>query len=197
MTDDYVTVVGLDRTIARLDPKRWDAAARTGLLRAGQVAIEARARTNIKPHTYTGNLAHNLHTDVRGSGLNLEAHIGISNSVAPEGTALEFGRRAGGKQPPIDAIARWLTSKPELLADIAGSSGKALVGRNGAGHIVRRGTISSISADARVRSRAFLIARAIGRRGFSFGKLEWLKNAGRDGRVQARQIIRDALATVR
>ena len=186
--DEYVQVIGLEKLQAALDPAVWAERARAGLLRAGQVAIEPRARVNVEAeHHYHGTLAQNLHTELMGEGMASEAHVGISTGLVPEGRPLEFGwRSASGKQPPIDAIARWLTSKPEI-------AGSPLVTRNKAGFIHRKGTIAEISQDAQIRSRAFLIARAIGRRGFSFGRLAWLHDAAVAGREQAVQIMRDAL----
>ncbi|HTR71861.1 MAG TPA: hypothetical protein VMH41_16750 [Mycobacteriales bacterium] len=185
---DFVEIVGLEKLLGVLDPATWAAGASAGLLKAGQTAIESRARANVEDeHHFTGNLAQNLHTEVQGSGLDLEAHVGVSTGLVPEGRPLEFGWPAGsGKQPPTDAIARWLASKPEI-------AGSPLVTRSSAGFIRRKGTIAQISQDAAIRSRAFLIARAIGQRGYSFGALHWLSQAGADGAEDAAQIVQESI----
>jgi hypothetical protein len=95
-----------------------------------------------------------------------------------------------GKQPPIDAIARWIARKPEI-----GSSVSSNIGYNAAGQRRTTGTLSAVSQESRVRSLAFLIARAIGKRGYSSKTppLRVFENAYQQSRSQVEATMLRAL----
>lgn len=199
---DVVEVVGMARVLADLDPARFVEFPRA--LQRGGLAIQAEMQHVARTHHDLGNLERQIHVEgPTGSGINSEIRIGISTAAAPEGRPLAFGwSSTSGKRPPIDAIARWLTRHPEAAAGAKSSLNKAggdLVFRTAAGKVGRRGSIGMITTEASIRSRAFLIARAIGRRGFSFGsggdhqKADWFHEGIKAGKPKLDAIVRAAL----
>lgn len=157
-----VQVIGLDAALRSLSPERLAAGLPAGLHAVGQ-DLAREVHGYIKPHHYTGRAEQQVHAEPpEGQGFGVHVFVGTSASLVPELRPLMFGWRSSGKRPPTDAIAQWLTAKPEL-------AGSASVARSPAGFVRRSGTRAQISAEASVRSRAFLIARAIGRRGYTFG----------------------------
>lgn len=99
-------VTGLEQAIARLDTTRWAQGAAAGLAAAGPDIVDA-ARGNIADHQATGEIAEGITTRVAGSGLEQELHI---SDAAPGAAFLESGRRPGGRLPPPDAIAAWMSA---------------------------------------------------------------------------------------
>ena len=167
-------VVGLDnvqRNLAlQLGPLMLEKVA-AGLERGG-FAVQAAARANLAPHHYHGTAEQQttVSPPLITAG-NVTVTVGIHGGLAPEGRPLEFGwASAAGKQPPTKAIAEWLTSKPGLIPS-------ANVSRNARGFVRRKGTIAAIASESAVRGMAFVIARNIKRRGYSFGSLHWLDGA--------------------
>lgn len=190
-----VRIVGLDDALRAISPEELSKGIPAGLYAVGQ-AVSKEVHGYIKPHHYTGRAEQQVHAEPPvGSGFNAHVFVGTSANLVPELRPLMFGWPGGqGKRPPIDAIARWLASKPEL----ANSSN---VTRNAQGFVRRRGTIATISQDKALRSRAFLIARAIGRRGYTFGSGQggqhiktfedaWLAVRGQAAGIILRQIRR-------
>lgn len=194
-----VEVIGAERVMAALDPARWSGFGRA-LLRGG-LAVAAEMQRAAKPHHDLGNLERNIHAEgPTGSGLNVEVRVGISTAAAPEGRPLAFGWKSStGKQPPTEAIAAWLLRKgtvptmsgPGLLRV---PSPNVELTATGATRAARGHTRASISAEAAVRGMAFVIARKIGRRGYSFGSHNWFQMGIDAGRPKLRRIIADALA---
>lgn len=157
-----VHVIGLDAALRGLSPERLAAGLPAGLHAVG-LDLAAEVHGYIKPHHYTGRAEQQVHAEPpEGQGFGVHVFVGTSASAVPELRPLMYGWKSSGKRPPTDAIAKWLSGKPEL-------AGSGSVTRSSGGFVRRSGTKSQISAEASVRSRAFLIARAIGRRGYSFG----------------------------
>lgn len=121
--------------------------------------IELQARQNAAFDT--GRLAGSITHRITGTGLNLEGRVGPS---ARYGVVVEFGRRAGARMPPVDALIPW-------------------VRRHMGTGIPRRGA----RRQQALRARAFLVARAIGRRGIR--ARPFLRPAYQSNRAQIRQIF--------
>jgi hypothetical protein len=185
-TDVVVRVIGIPEAVAHFDPARIGRGFHDGMMEAGFL-VAREVKVELKPHHYTGRAEQQLHPEPSGEGLKTNVFVGASAALVPELRPLDQGwHSASGKQPPTQAIAEWLAHKPE----IAGSSS---VFRTSKGFVRRTGTIAQVSAEAGIRSRAFLIARAIGRRGFAFGKtnafeLGWARAAGQVQGIIARAI---------
>ena len=171
------TVLGLDEVLARMQAELgplMEAKVARGL-ELGGIAVQGAARQNLSSHHYHGT-AENQTTvspPIIAAG-SVEVTVGIHGGLAPEGRPLEFGwASSSGKQPPTSAIAEWLTSKPGLIPS-------PNVTRNAQGFVRRRGTVAAIASESAVRGMAFVIARNIKRRGYSFGALHWLEQAMTD-----------------
>lgn len=76
-------------------------------LNASLLLIEADARQGVAHDT--GRLAGSISSQISGSGLNLEGRVGPSVRY---GASVEFGRRAGSKMPPVDALMGWVSRHP-------------------------------------------------------------------------------------
>ena len=152
--------------------------------------IEYAGKANLAPHHWHGTAEQSTVTvGPVIEGDQVVVSVGLHGGMAPEGRPLEYGWKSeSGKQPPISAIAEWLTSKPGLIPS-------PNVTRNSSGFIRRRGTIAAISQEAAVRSLAFVIARNIGRRGYSFGALHWLRDAMVETREEGLALLRRVLST--
>ncbi len=159
-----VRIVGIPQAITMLDD--LDQGFGQGLFRVGQKIADL-VRIELKPHHYTGRAEQQTHAELTGTGFKSQVFVGVSTALVPEMRPLMLGwHSSSGKMPPVAAIAEWLAHKPEL-------SGSSSHFRTASGFVRNRkgATISSISQEADVRSRAFVIARAIGKRGFSFSPL--------------------------
>lgn len=160
-----VIVVGLPAALREFDPARFAEGLRTGMNTLGE-EVATGARNLIEPHHWHGRFQQQIHVETTGDSLsNIVTNVGVNSALVPEARPISFGwKSTGGKQPPTEAIAAWLASKPELV----NSAGSDAVTRNSSGFIRRRGTIAEVSQDSKVKSLAFLIARKIGREGYSF-----------------------------
>lgn len=188
-----IEIIGLERGKALFDAAHVGQRFGLGMLRAGQEVAGEMARS-AKEHHDTGRLEQQIHATAMGEGFATEVHVGISTGLAPEGRPLAFGWKSGsGKQPPVQAIAEWLSRHPSAAAGLANARGQALVSRNGAGFVRRAGTIAEVTGDAALRSRAFLIARAIGRRGYRFGKHDWFHTGIDRARPRLEGILRRSM----
>ena len=188
-----VVVVGKDKVeaaISSLAGPEMDARIGSGLVAWGQV-IQRAARANLKTHHFTGRAEQSTSVSAPSMGSNtISVTVGIHGGLAPEGRPLEFGwASATGKQPPSEPIAKWLVSSSAGMS-ILESAGSSAVRRGQkvstignvhllteGGRLTRRGTIASASQDSVAKGLAFVIARNIGKRGFSFGPLHWLSKA--------------------
>lgn len=168
MAEIQVVVVGLPKAMAALSPEQIGQKLVVGFGLAGQ-ALASAGRTIIRPHHYTGRYEQQIHVETTGATpATIQTFVGVSAGLVPEARPLDLGwRSASGKQPPVAAIAEWIAHKPEL-AQAAGSSS---VSRSSSGFVRRTGTIATVSGEAAIRSMAFVIARKIGQRGYSFGAL--------------------------
>jgi len=190
---DTIEVIGLARATALFDSARVGRQFGTGLYRAGQEVAGAMARS-AKAHHDTGRLEQQIHAQPFGEGFATEVHVGISTGLAPEGRPLAFGwKSTSGKQPPTQAIAEWLSRHPGAASGLTNRAGKALVFRTAAGFVRRRGTVAEVTGESALRSRAFLIARAIGRRGYSFGRHDWFHIGIDEARPKLAAIVRSYL----
>lgn len=185
-----VHIKGLDEALKALDPHTFEMGLRRGMHEAGDL-LGGIARGHVKPHHLTGNFEQNIHTEIKGEGLTLRAYIGVSAGQVPEARPLSYGWKSeSGKMPPVSAIAKWLTYKPGLISS---SNVYTQVGGKGHGNLVRRGSIGAISQEAKVKSQAFLIARAIGRRGYSFEPIKPFERAWDEGGYRVQGIIENAI----
>ena len=174
-----VVIVGQDKVmaaLAALGGPEMDARIGSGLQAWGQV-IQTAARRNLADHHFTGRAEQ--FTTVEGpvvSGSSIAVTIGIHGGLAPEGRPLEFGwASSSGKQPPSQPIYEWLTGSSAGRSVLTGFG--ASVNTTKAGFIPGSRRVPSEST---ARGLAFLIARSIGRRGYSFGALHWLSKAASD-----------------
>jgi hypothetical protein len=119
--------------------------------------IEADART-FAPRD-VGRLGGSINHRIDGSGLSIEGHVGPSVRY---GAPVEFGRRAGARMPPVDALMPWVQRHWRL----------PLVNRQA----VLPGFYSQVTAtnrrsaprnvtQAMLRRRAFALAVSISRKG--------------------------------
>lgn len=186
MTIITVSVTGLDAVERLLDPMNLEQGLHVGLSKSGGI-IAAQARAIIRPHHYTGHYEQQIHTVVTGTGLNQVARVGVSASQVPEARPLSYGWRSGsGKMPPIEPIARWLAKHPDI-----GASPNSF--RNASGFRRTSGSISSVASESAVRGLAFVIARSIARKGYSFQPLKVWETAFQRSQSQIAVTILRAL----
>lgn len=104
--------------------------------RVGAV-VASRAKLNLTDYDAIdqGLLRNSITYSVEIDGEYLTCYVGTNLDYA---LPVHNGRRAGARQPPSDAIQEWAT---------------------------RKGIITGADTPVQARSKAFLIARAIGRRG--------------------------------
>jgi hypothetical protein len=148
--------------------------AAVGLEQAG-VVVQTNARRNLADHHYTGRAERmTVVSPPLITPESISVTVGIHAGTAPEGRPLEYGWKSeSGKQPPTEPILQWLQSSGKGAGLLA--SAGINVRRNKAGFITgSRAQRVAPNQAAKARSIAFLIARKIGRRGYSFGKLGWL-----------------------
>lgn len=183
-TGSTVEVIGAERVDASLAPARWDAMPKA-LLRGG-LAMAAEMQRAARPHHDTGNLERRIHAEGPfGERLNAVVKIGISTAAAPEGRPLAFGWLSRtGRRPPTEAIMKWLQRHPQSGPDLS-----ELRGSRARPTILNARTIRGQAGDAALRSRAFLIARAIGRRGYRFGSDNWFAKGIVAGKPKLRAIL--------
>lgn len=183
-----VKVPDLAAIAAKISPQGFEQGLRVGLSKAGnRVALEA--RQIIHPHHFTGHYEQEIHTEITGSGFNLTAIVGVSKAQVPEAAPLSYGwRSTSGRQPPTDAIARWIARKPSV-----GSGVSSNILTNSSGFRRTNGTISSVSSESAVRGLAFVIARKIGRKGYSFAPLNVWENAWNRVRSEVGGIIHTSI----
>jgi hypothetical protein len=185
-----VQVVGLDSAVAKLAPAHWEQGLRRGLLRVGQAAADA-VKEDIGGHHYTGRAEQQVHAEEEHLSNKISVYVGTSAALVPELRPMVEGwSSSNGKRPPVGPIAEWLAHKPEVTGrtDLHGRNSKGFltfrsIGRTVGGafgpHQSRtvRGSIASTVADPGILSHAFLIARAIGKKGYSFGKTDSFRKA--------------------
>jgi hypothetical protein len=173
---ESIEVIGLGRAKALFDGGRLERRWAQGALRVGQ-DIAGDMKAAARPHHMSGRLEQQIHAEPFGTGMGMEVHVGISVGLAPEGRPIAFGWKSqSGKQPPSQAIADWIVRKGGLGATTN-------VTRTPAGFQRYRGTKAQISQESAVRSLAFLIARKIKAKGYSFGHDDWFHKGIEVGRL--------------
>lgn len=185
-----VRVTGIPETLKALDPETFARGLRMGLQASGD-RIGAHARQTVHTHHWHGTFEQAIHTEIKGSGLDLEAHVGVSSSQVPHARPLSYGWKSQmGKRPPTQAIAKWLTDKPEMSLTPNVSRGRD-------GFVKRSTTIANISREKMVRQAAFLIARSIAKKGYGFPPLKPFEKAWDAMGGDVPRIIRAALRRAR
>lgn len=74
---------------------------------ASLLLIEGSARSNVAYDT--GRTAGSISHQISGSGPTLEGRVGPSVRY---GASIEFGRRAGARMPPVEALMGWVGRHP-------------------------------------------------------------------------------------
>jgi hypothetical protein len=116
-------------------------------LQASLLLIEGDAKSNVARDV--GRLGSSINSRIDG------VFPRISGSVGPSvryGYNVEFGRRPGGRMPPVDALIGW------VRRHFSPGSSPVAAGP-------RRSRAWQQAGDQRLRSRAFALARSIQRRG--------------------------------
>jgi hypothetical protein len=175
-----VVVVGKDKVeaaITGLAGPEMDARIGLGLKAWGQV-IQTAARENLHGHHFTGRAEQSTTVSEPSTvGNTIGVTVGIHGGLAPEGRPLEFGwSSATGKQPPTAPIVEWLTGSSQGAAVLSAATGAQVNRKKGFIVGARAGRLAA-SDESKAQGLAFVIARNIGRRGFSFGPLHWLSKA--------------------
>jgi len=142
MTTRTMSLTQFQAFIGKLDAKT-EAAAVRGFRRAaaflhGRVVLEIK-QAQPHPAVDTGELANSVNTTMIPGGA-------IVSVDAPHAPVMEYGRRAGSRMPPVDAIADWVRRK-----GLAGAP--------------RAGKRSAASYESAIRGIAFVIARSIAQKG--------------------------------
>jgi hypothetical protein len=93
----------------------------------------------------------------------------VAYNFAPYAPIIELGRRPGAKMPPIDPIIEWVKRKGIGRQQGPVGSRESMIGpgkgRSGPKQLVRRAISPAKLSDRAARGIAFVIARAIARRG--------------------------------
>jgi len=119
-------------------------------LQASLLLIETDARQLASRDT--GRLGASINGRIEGAYPALTGRVGPSVNY---GAFVEFGRRAGARMPPVDALLGWVRRHWS----------PAFVGPLRQGQLRPRRAAGRNVSDAQIRSRAFALARAIARRG--------------------------------
>jgi hypothetical protein len=116
-------------------------------LQASLLLIEGDAKTNVARDV--GRLGSSINSRVQGTFPRITGSVGPSVRY---GYVVEFGRRPGGRMPPVDALVGWVRRhwSPGSSPTRAGPARSRAWQQAGA---------------ERLRSRAFALARSIQRRG--------------------------------
>jgi hypothetical protein len=131
------------------EPQRTEADIRR-TLQASLLLIEGSAK-HLAPQD-TRRLSGSITHQISGTYPNIVGEVGPGTRY---GIFVEFGRRAGARMPPVDALIGWVRRhwNPAFIGPIPRGQ---LRPRRAAGRNV---------AQAEIRSRAFALARSIQRRG--------------------------------
>ena len=122
-------------------------------LNASLLLIEADAKQNVRQDTR--RLAGSINHRIDGDYPNLIGRVGPSVNY---GAAVEFGRRAGAKMPPADALMGWVRRH---WAPSAAAEARIRAARFGG---PRRARSWRAAGQDALRARAWVLARAIKRR---------------------------------
>ena len=175
------TVLGLDEVLARMQAELgplMEAKVARGL-KLGGIAIQGAARQNLSEHHFHGTAENQTTVSppliTAGS---VAVTVGIHGGLAPEGRPLEFGWKSdSGKMPPVLPIAEWIVGKG--IGQARTPKGFINYGKGGKSARVQEAAFGAAFPGYAV-SMAFLIARKIQKRGYSFAPLHWLERAMTD-----------------
>jgi hypothetical protein len=163
-----VVITGIPSALRRVSPARFEAGLAAGFQEAGDL-VGGAARRILAPHHDRGTFAQQIHTELTGSGWGIGAHVGVSAAAVPEARPITYGWPGGGNsRPPAAAIESWLLRNPSRIQVPSGMT---------------------------AHSFAFVIARAIGKRGYTFGtgvggqKLDTFRRAFAEVRDAVRRVI--------
>lgn len=114
-----IEVVGLERLLGKMrDEGSLLGEPVATAMEASAIKVQQLARQNAP--SWRNLLRNSITYDLKGSPIPLVALIGPMRGPATQyATVMEFGRRAGAKQPPIAAIAPWARAhglNPYLVA---------------------------------------------------------------------------------
>ena len=170
-----VHIEGEAKVMAMLQHEAYQSRAEHGLIDAAH-AMERDAKANLKEHHFRGQTERNTTTsDIERNGDVSSVTVGIHGGMAPQGRPLEFGWKSeSGKMPPIQPIADWIVSKG--IGQKRNAKGGVNYGKGGKAARVNEAAFGAAYPGATV-SFAFLIARKIQKRGYSFPPLHWLGRA--------------------
>lgn len=101
-----ISIKGLPQLLKKLDGNTLAAEPLTQAMTASALEVERQARDNAPKwrNLLTGSITY----DLIGKPIPLEARIGPAVGVTSEyAQVMEYGRKAGSKQPPIAAITPW------------------------------------------------------------------------------------------
>ena len=187
MTQIVATVTGLDAVQKALSPQQFEARLHAGLTTAGNL-VAAQARNIVRPHHYTGRFEQQIHVAVTGTGLSQKATVGVSAAQVPEARPLSYGWKSNsGRMPPIEPIAQWVAKHPEISPSKNSYT-------NSSGFRRTRGSAASVGAESAVRGLAFVIARSIMRKGYSFPPLKVFETAYTQARASVVAALQKAIA---
>lgn len=163
MVAPIITISGVRPTIVALEAEIFGMKARAfaGLMAVAK-QVQATARGNMAQRHYEGRAEKATTIEVKEfSPVFSRITVGIHGSTfAPEGKTFEVGWRSERNlQPPVAPLAEWA---------------------------IRRG-LASNERDA--NRLAFVIARAQGKHGYSFGEFHWLSDAWRGHQAEAEATI--------
>ncbi len=158
LTGLRVTVLGVRETIAELHIAVSAMALRgtAGLVAGGKI-IQELARENLAPHHYRGTAERQVSVSTPVvSPTEVVVTVGHHwPPFNPTGYTFEYGWHSqSGRRPPVQPIEDWLNTK-----GFAARGGRPMTSRQA----------------------AFIVARAIGQRGYSFGEDHWLDDAAAEG----------------
>lgn len=182
-----VRIVGLEKTMRDVSPAEFGRRTHDGFHAAGLV-IEGAAKGIVAPHHYTGRFEQRIHTVTTGHNLgDIKTVVGVIG--VPEARSLTYGWPVGSF-PNISKIADWVVRRIENASVSVSRTSKGLLRvKPGAGGL------KGAAGEGNVKHIAFVIARAISRRGFTFGtgtggqKLDTFSKAFEDNKVLIKTTI--------
>jgi hypothetical protein len=132
-------------------------------LQASLLLIEADARQMVPRDL--GTLQGSINNRIVGEFPTLEGRVGPNVGY---GAPVEFGRRAGARMPPVDALLGWVRRHwlPAVVGRPRRQTGQRVLPLfEGEVRPTNRRTAPRTVSDAMIRNRAWVLARSISRRG--------------------------------
>lgn len=157
-------IEGLPPVQRRLNPSFWTPRIESGLRKVADIVVEEE-RSYVRPHNVTGKTERSIkrhpveRREAGASRWNREIHIGTPH---PGARPLMYGWASeSGKMPNVTAIKEWMIRKG------VAASPNITISRTG--RLRRSVSLASLREESTIKSQAYQIARAIQRRGYSFG----------------------------